>query len=320
MKRDNDIPSSFRDPDGFLFYRENSIYRQINNSYKDNYDFLITSGLYDRLIRESLLISHEELDLEAEDSNRVYRVIKPEPIPFISYPYEWCFSQLKDAALVTLRIQKIAIGYGMFLKDASSYNIQFAKGKPVFIDTLSFEKYKEGRPWPAYRQFCQHFFAPLSLMSCKDARLNQLLKIYVDGIPLDLASALLPFPARFNLSLFYHVYMHAKSQLYFSGKSVDTANFKLSKTALLGLINSLESGIEKLKYKSQGRRPWSDYYANTNYSEKGLSHKKQLVSEFLDIASPKITWDLGANTGLFSRISGGKGTGIDGTGSGYSQI
>ena len=107
-----------------------------------------------------MLIPHTETQLVGEVPALCYKVIQPEMVPFISYPYEWSFSQLKDAALLTLAIQKEAINAGMSLKDASAYNIQFYKGKPILIDSLSFEKYIEGRPWVAYRQFCQHFFSP----------------------------------------------------------------------------------------------------------------------------------------------------------------
>ena len=132
-KTNNDIdPGSFRDPSGFVFYRYGSIYRQINTSYKENYDHLMDSGLYKALVDAELLIPHEEADIETKESDGVYKIIKPEFIEFISYPYEWCFSQLKDAALTTIKIQKIALDFGMSLKDCSAYNIQFKNCKPVF--------------------------------------------------------------------------------------------------------------------------------------------------------------------------------------------
>jgi len=146
------IAASFRDPSGFTFIQDKIIYRQINQIYKENYDFLIESGLYKKLVEDKLLIPHTEVNENLQTG--AYKIIKPIPIPFISYPYEWSFSQLKDAALTTIKIQKIAMEYGMSLKDCSAYNIQFLNGKCILIDTLSFEKYVEGKPWVAYRQFC----------------------------------------------------------------------------------------------------------------------------------------------------------------------
>src|SRR4030042_4024755 len=149
--------ASFRDPSGCLFYREGVLYRQVNHSYAEHYDQLMSSKLYAKLVNSGLLIPHEGVSVEPEEPVLAYRVIKPEPLRFISYPYDWCFSQLKDAALVTLALQKHALESGMVLKDSSAYNIQFHHGKPVLIDTLSFEIYHEGDPWVAYRQYCQHF-------------------------------------------------------------------------------------------------------------------------------------------------------------------
>ncbi|MEI7526409.1 MAG: hypothetical protein WCJ95_18825, partial [Mariniphaga sp.] len=186
------LSSSFRDPSGFLFYEEGKLLRQVNGCYKEDYDLLMGSGLYTRLVEKNLLIPHQELTGHQGLNGSTYKVIEPEKVGFISYPYEWSFSQLKDAAFATLEIQKIALQYGMTLKDATAYNVQFHKGRPVFIDTLSFEIYQEGKPWQAYKQFCQHFLAPLALMGYTDIRLNQLLKLYIDGIPLDLTSRLLP--------------------------------------------------------------------------------------------------------------------------------
>jgi hypothetical protein len=195
------LVSSFRDPSGFLFIREGILYRQVNQVYREDYSRLMDSGLYEKLVKNGLLITHAETDIQPADGVLSYKVICPERVPFISYPYEWSFGQLQDAALATLSIQRRALKLGMSLKDASAYNIQFPKGKAMLIDTLSFEQYQEGEPWVAYRQFCQHFLAPLALMAYKDVRLNQLLRIYIDGIPLDLASKLLPRSTRWNLGL-----------------------------------------------------------------------------------------------------------------------
>ena len=299
-------PSSFRDPSGFLFYRNDAIYRSINHIYKENYDQLMHSGLYKTLIDAELLIPHEEVGPEDSLSGEAYKIIKPEQLPFISYPYEWCFSQLKDAALTTLSIQKQSLEFGMALKDCSAYNIQFSKGKPVLIDTLSFEKYREGRPWVAYRQFCQHFLAPLALMNYTDIRLNQLLRIHMDGIPLDMVSKLLPFRTRFHFGLFSHIHLHAKSQEHFADKSAQTTGGKMSHTSMLGLIDSLETAVRKMKWKPKGTE-WNEYYDNITYSTEAFDEKKQLVSEFLDSIHPASIWDLGSNTGVFSRIASKKG-------------
>jgi hypothetical protein len=302
----NDIPGSFRDPSGFLFERDGMLYRQVNYIYKEDYERLVSSGLYVNLVDSKLLIPHEEVSTTYAVTGDAYKVLKPQLIPFVSYPYEWCFSQLKDAAILTLAIQKRAFDFGMSLKDCSVYNVQFRQGKPVFIDTLSFEKYRQYEPWVAYRQFCQHFLAPLALMSYKDIRLNQLFRIYIDGVPLDLASALLPFRTRFSFSLFTHIHLHARSQKRYADKQVETGDRKMRSLSFRGLIDSLESSIRKLTWHPWGTE-WSDYYEDTNYSLAAQENKKEVIATFLDRTHPTCVWDLGANIGLFSRIASDRG-------------
>jgi ribosomal protein L11 methylase PrmA len=308
VRMDTRIPSSFRDPSGFLFLHDGLILRQVNASYGDDYDHLMDSGLYLRLVESGLLIPHVEVDRALAVSEEAYRIVQPEVIPFISYPYEWSFTQLKQAALCTLQIQRNALEFGMSLKDCSAYNIQFRKGKPVLIDTLSFEKVVEGHPWVAYRQFCQHFLAPLALMSLVDVRLSQLLRVHVDGIPLDLASGLLPLRSKLRFTLLSHIHLHAKSQKHFSDKVVNPGSRSMSRRAFLGLIDNLESGIKALSWKPQDT-PWSNYYASTNYDSDAFQQKTQLVSEILDRITPRprTLWDLGANDGFFSRIASDRG-------------
>ncbi len=295
-------PSSFRDPSGFVFRHDGSLYRQVNLSYKEHFESLHESGLYEELTRSNLLIPHQEVALEHRCTDAAYKIIRPEPIPFISYPYEWSFSQLKDAALATIRIQKKALDRNLSLKDCSAYNIQFLGGKPVFIDTLSFEPYREGQPWVAYRQFCQHFLGPLALMSYVDVRLNQLSRIYLDGLPLDLVSSLLPARTRFRLGLLSHIHLHAKAQSRFAEKTVDTSGRKMSRAAILGLVDNLEVTVSKLEWQPEGTE-WAEYYADTNYSADATEDKKRVVGEFLDRLRPQAVWDVGANTGLFSRVA-----------------
>jgi predicted nicotinamide N-methyase len=313
------LSASFRDPSGFLFKRDGVLYRQVNQVYAEEYTRLMDSGLYAKLVKAGLLVAHTEADpsdsakagqaFKPSDADLAFKVIRPEPVPFISYPYEWSFGQLKDAALATLSIQKRALKLGMSLKDASAYNIQFLRGKPTLIDTLSFESYKEGEPWVAYRQFCQHFLAPLALMTHRDVRLNQLLRVHIDGIPLDLASTLLPAKTRWNLGLASHLHLHASAQKRYAGVDVTEVRGKrkMSKEALLALIESLQATVRKLEWKPAGTE-WADYYTANNYTDAAFEHKKVLVRDWLSRIEAKTVWDLGANTGVFARVAAETGT------------
>lgn len=294
----NVVFSSFRDPSGFVYEKDGAVFRRINKEYFPHYEALMSGGLYDELVRRNLLIPHSEIE-----SNEDFKIIKPETVPYISYPYEWSFSQYKDAALTTLKIHEIALKHDMMLKDASAYNIQFYKGRPVLIDTLSFEKLDRTRPWIAYRQFCQHFLAPLSLMALKDIRLNCLMKDYIDGIPLDLASTLLP--KFIGLGLYLNIRLHSKSQQEHSGTN-KAPQKQFSKDMYISLLSGLQKCVKKCALKKQ-HTEWGDYYSFTNYDDEAFTHKKELVASFLDAAAPSFVVDFGANNGYFSRLASNKG-------------
>lgn len=310
-KNSDSHAASFRDPSGFLFSRGGILYRQVNRAGADDYARFMESGLYEKLVKANLLVPHVEVDEKPADEAIAFKVIRPERVAFISYPYEWSFSELKDAALATLSIQRRSLKAGMSLKDASAYNIQFVNGKPTLIDTLSFEIYKEGKPWDAYRQFCQHFLAPLALMSLVDIRLGQLLRVYIDGVPLDLASRLLPFSTRLSFGLLTHIHIHASAQTKYADSASQrvgesTSQRGMSKNGFIGLIDSLEATIKKLTWKPAGTE-WGNYYEITNYSDAGFAHKKEIISGWLTKIAPKSVWDLGANNGEFSRLASDAG-------------
>ena len=269
MNKENNLQSnplkvkgSFRDPSGSLYIKDGILYRKITPVYYEHYKYAKNSGLYEALMKEGLLIHHYEDEPT---------VIVPQKIPFISYPYEWCFSQLKDAALLTLKIQKRALDFDMILKDASAFNVQFLQGKPIFIDTLSFEKYEEGSPWVGYRQFCQQFLGPLLLMKYRDLRMNQISRIFIDGPPLDLISTLLPLRTFLNPLSVFHIHLHAKSQKKF-GEKRNIPTWRISKKNLIAFIDNLESGIHCLTLKKQ-KTEWQNYYQKTNYR-----HSKYIIT------------------------------------------
>ncbi len=298
------VASSFRDPSGFLFERNGVLLRQVNSGYEEHYRMLLASGLYEELVAAGLLVRHEETDEEPSLPSAGSRVIRPERLPFISYPYEWCFGQFKAAALATLQIQQRAFAKGMVLKDASAYNIQFHRGKPVLIDTLSFAAYREGEPWQAYRQFCQHFLAPLALMARKDARCGLMSRQFIDGIPLDLASRLLGWRSRLSPRLLLHIHLHARLQKRHEqdGPPRPGTARTLGRAAFLGILDSLTAAVQGLVWRAK-ETPWGDYYRATNYSADAFAHKRHLVAEFLAEANPGTVWDLGANEGEFSRLA-----------------
>ena len=199
-------PASYKDPSGFIFQASGKFYRQVNKIYAGHYDLLIRSGLSSFLQEKKLLLPHEEVTENILHSDDWYLTLLPEQVPFTSYPYEWCFEQLKDAALLTLEIVKFSIEKGMILKDATPYNVQFLNGKPVFIDTLSFEKYDPSLPWIAYRQFCESFLFLLLLSHYHKTSIQPYLNSYPNGIPVNITAKHLPWKSRLNPGVWLHVF------------------------------------------------------------------------------------------------------------------
>ena len=293
------IFSSFRDHSGFVFKDKATIFRQVNLSYKDNYDLLMQSGLYAELVKKIYLITHEEVNLDIVKTDKCYKILKPEQLELITYPYGWSFSMLKDAALLTLNVQHIAIKHGMILKDASAYNIQFIGSKPVFIDTLSFEKYQENTPWIAYGQFCKHFLAPLALMSYTDVSLHKLFALNIDGIPLDLTVKILPFRAKLNIGLYLHLFLHSKVTKQSEEKKIEKKSKKFSLKSVTQLTEHLRSTTKNLEWKPKGTE-WDEYYTKS-VGKDYFDEKIKIVNSYLEEIKPVKVMDLGANNGTFSK-------------------
>jgi hypothetical protein len=205
-----------------------------------------------------------------------------------------------------LALQQAALDAGFTLKDASAYNIQFHQGRPVLIDTLSFTPYVEGRPWEAYRQFCQHFLAPLALMAYRDPRLGLLARNHIDGVPLDLASRLLPRRTWLRPGFLFHLHLHARAQARYSNTNRQVPARPVSRHGLLGIIDNLESTVRALRWEPAGTE-WADYYDNTNYASTSAQDKADTVRGWLARHRPGLVWDLGANDGTFSRLAAAGG-------------
>lgn len=294
------VPGSFRDPAGYVYREGSHVFRYVSEVGLADFKAAEASGLYKALTKEGLLVSHKLVEQAAD-----FAIIKPELVPYISYPFEWSFGMLRDAALATLRSQKIALEMNMSLKDATAYNVQFMQGKPILIDTLSFEPYEAGKPWVAYGQFCRHFLAPLALMAYSDMRLQQLLREHIDGIPLDLTAKLLPRTKRFKPSLFMHLVMHASAQNS-NARTHRAVSVKVPKSRTLAIIDHLERAIKSINY-TPPKTEWGDYYNNTNYSESARDDKAKTIESLTKNLKLKKVVDMGGNNGQYSRIFSRKG-------------
>ncbi|MEQ1935116.1 MAG: SAM-dependent methyltransferase [Fimbriimonadaceae bacterium] len=297
--------SSFRDPGGFVYFRDGELYRQINRSYGETWNDVVNSGLYDSLRAAGAIVPYEQIELDLRADDDAVAVIKPKRLDFISYPYEWSFSRLKVAALHTLMIQREALNQGFSLRDATAYNIQFERGKPIHIDSLSFERRKPSSPWIAYGQFCRHFLAPLALQSCVDVSFGKMMQNHLDGYPLPFASRCLPSASRLNFGLLAHLHFHAKATVSPRNAARNSARkVQVSSEAILGIVDSLERTILKLKPPNRPSE-WLDYYEDNSYDSEAFIRKQDIVRQMLTQIGvrAKSVWDMGANTGVFSEIA-----------------
>jgi hypothetical protein len=292
-------PASYRDPSGFVFRSGAHWYRQVNASYRDDYLHLMQSGLYRELTAKGLLLPHSEVEENFTGSFDWFKTLLPEQLRFISYPEEWSPAQLKDAALCTLAITRLSITHGMILKDATPRNMQFPAGRPVLIDSLSFERYDASHPWVAYRQFCECFLYPLYLHHYHGLGTHKLLIAWPDGIPAGITSRLLPFRSRLKLGVWLHVFLPA---IVHRRLKKDDPPTTFDRNKLLHLLSNLEDIVRKLDTQPSGDPGWSEYYEKGILSKTYLQEKERLFSLWIDSIDFASALDLGANDGHFSRI------------------
>lgn len=303
MHSDQRALGSFKDPSGFIFQQGSQLFRRINRSYLDIYHQVRESGLFQELIQKGLLIEHEEV-LKHEEGEDPHIIIKPRMIRFISYPYEWSFSALKDAALATLEIQSIAISKGFTLKDAHGFNILFDGGRPILIDSLSFDRW-DHTPWLAYRQFCESFLVPLALMRYRSQHMNKLLASFLNGIPIQTGSVLLPFRTRLSIPLLMHIHMHARQIGDINMENAPQASKSsqaFSKNSMLGLCMSLQKAIRSIT------PPKTEPVGNicgreVQISPEALFQIKQFAESILREQHHSVVWDLECRSGDFSKIA-----------------
>ena len=291
----NKHSSSFRDPSGYVFLDNKVLKRVVLPKYFTQYHALKKSGFYQKAMQHGLLIPHTESKSEKDSIELI-----PEEIPFISYPYEWSFNQLKDAALHTLKLQKYAVNNGFVLKDASAFNIAFHHGKTIFIDTLSFDFYTQDSPWKAFKMFVQHFLSPLVLAYYHGASILKLLQTHIDGIPLSLTSSLLPWKSKLSPMIYTNIHLLAKAELKYINQTGKKFNeVKVKKERHLNHLDALYSFIQGLKINQQTE--WGNYYDNIHYNDTSLTFKKNQISEWVSYLGVKTVVDVGGNDGTMVR-------------------
>jgi ribosomal protein L11 methylase PrmA len=306
------VGGSVRDPSGYVFRAGDHIFRTVNPSAERDFAALEESGLLERLVNAGLALPARPVALQAGMEHAYAgprgelpaRLIEHPLVPFITYPYEWCFSQLKDAALAHLELQIEALEHSFVLSDATPYNMQFHEGRPVHIDVLSLRPYRDGELWQGYNQFCRMFLAPLLVEAWTGAGFQPLLRGRIDAPPLAEMSKLLPGRKLFTSPQgFLHVYLQGKAEAKSSSSRIEDAGAptrSLPKVRYLALLEELHRFVAALCSAKRPKSFWKDYAEINSYSASLRADKAALVAGFVGRAGIRSLVDIGGNTGDYA--------------------
>lgn len=299
---------SFRDRSGQIFYLDNRVLRTVTSYAVDDFNHVRDTGLTRDLISRNMLIAENQLDI-AEISALLPKasiVLEHPRIPFISHPYEWPFSALKDAALLYLDIHLQALERGVSLSDASAYNVQFIGCKPVFIDSLSFRKYSDGELWTGHRQFCEQFLNPLLLTSLTGVSHHAWYRGTLEGISTLELNAIVPWYKKLTWNKFTQIYLHSLLQNPKTKNHQAASRTLQRKLPLIGLkqmLRSMRNWVSNLHLPKRMRSDWGDYTHNHLYSHPEVAAKREFIADFVSQCRPDTLWDIGCNTGDYARLA-----------------
>lgn len=307
-------PGSFRDPGGQVYLVGGDVYRTVNPPALEDYRFVQDSGLIKALEDKRWLVSSTEVaehplgDLAGNAS----LVLHHPRLPFISYPYEWCFPSLKAAALLHLDIQLEALEYGVTLSDASAYNIQFMGAQPVFIDRLSFVRYNDGELWQGHRQFCEQFLNPLLLRSLFGIAHNAWYRGAQEGVTTRDLRRLLKFRHHFSWNILTHVVLQDMLQAKplvqdMNKRELGSASFP--RASFKNLLQKLRRWVAQLQPADTGKTLWQEYADNHSYADDEAARKHAFVEAFTASVKPDVLWDFGCNSGDYSLAALSAGAG-----------
>lgn len=305
-------PGSFRDPRGRIYHAGEKVYRTVTEIGAEDYEFVRDSGLIECLQDDARIIASKTVEkaVLGDRAADARYVLEHPRLPFISHPYEWPFPALKAAALHHLDIHLAALAEGVTLSDASAYNIQFLGVQPVFIDLLSFRKYRDGEMWSGHRQFCEQFLNPLLLRAKLGIAHNAWYRGTQEGISAGDLRQILPW----NKKLSRNVLLHVVAQAAFQKSAVPSSDstlateFRFPLQKYQRMLAKMRRWIESLEPADTGKTVWQEYTGIHNYSDEEFTAKKDFVARFSAAAKPKIIWDLGCNTGEFSQVALENGT------------
>ncbi len=303
-------PGSFRDPESRVFYAGEEVFRALSPDGLSDFEALRGTGLLDddRVVRTELVADGAAGGRAAREGLLVHEpagVLRHERIPFVSYPYEWTFSMLKDAALVQLDLLLASLEHDLVLKDSTPYNVQFKGARPVFVDVGSFERIREGEPWVGYRQFCMLYLYPLLLQAVKDVPFHPWMRGSIDGITPRQMRNLLSFRDRFHRGMFTNVFLHARLEDRYADRPDQVKQevrrvFK--KELFVANVRKMRKLVERVSWDPP-EGVWTAYGERNSYTDDDAARKDDFVRQVAATQPWNLVWDIGANNGRYSRIA-----------------
>lgn len=301
------VSGSFRDPKGQVAKgAAGGVFRCITEAGSEDFAEVEASGLFAHLIEQNKLVAHQRMPLsEDADSSSNKILLKHLEIPVISYPYEWCFQQMKDAALLQLDLYLESLEFGQTLSDATAYNLQFVRSKPIFIDTLSFVPYSPGQFWAGQEQFTEQFLNPLLLTANSGLPFNDTYRGSMTGVSSDVISAVTPFHQKISWRYFNYIHLprRSKRRLLTTGASdIQKVTGSLPKEGFQFILKHLQNWVLSLSAPNQPSN-WVNYTQTRSYEDQSVSQKIQFVAHCVAQARPQQLLDVGCNTGEFSLLA-----------------
>ena len=309
-------PGSFRDPDSTVLYTDEGVLRALSASGLEDFEALAGSRLFERFTGDGRLVATErverEIDAPALRGQEVAALLRHETIPFVSYPYEWPFGMLKDAAALQLDLLLAALDEDLILKDSSPYNVMWRGAQPTFVDVGSFERLPAGEPWIGYRQFCMLFLYPLMLQAYKGLAPQAWLRGSIDGIKPGEMSAVMSARDVFRRGVFAHVRLHAKLEARHGGRPREVKSelrqAGFNKELIRANVTKLRKLVGRLDW-TPAKGVWTEYGDRAHYTDADTEEKDRFVREVAGSRSHELVWDLGCNDGRYSRIAAEAGAG-----------
>jgi ribosomal protein L11 methylase PrmA len=303
-------PGSYRDRNGRVFYAGGAVYRGLSPRALRDWEQLAATRFFRQACQDGRIVATEQVaaasTIEGVPSGEWAGVLKHQRIPFVSYPYEWSFGMLKDAAILQLELLAAALDEDFLLKDGSAYNLQWLGSRPVFIDVPSFERMNPGEPWVGYRQFCQTLLFPLFLQAYKNTSFHPWLRGCLEGIEPGQCKNLMSWRDVFRRGVLTHVFLHANLQTKYAATErnvkADLRSAGFGKALIQANVRGLLKTVRGLNWK-QAKSVWSDYATNNTYTDTDQERKEQFVRAVVSERRRGLVWDIGCNTGNYSRIA-----------------